>query len=196
MKFYHYVMLSLIKLINGQRGRDFIIGLLRGSKSRKVNYILRKKDLWGFYNLFSLSRRSDLINIFEELLNRKLIEIREEELSDGFIYPLVYITSRGKEYLQQYAENFKLKLDELLRLNMRLIELQISLRPRLHSIEEIQKQYSRAYEKWTEEEQEELKSEFKKGRSVLKLAELFQRQPSAIRSRLSKLGLINESEVI
>lgn len=196
MKFYHYVMLSLIKLINGQRGRDFIIGLLRGSKSRKVNYILRKKDLWGFYDLFSLSSRSDLIDIFAELLNEQLIEIREEELSDGFIYPLVYITSQGKEYLQQGVKNFKPKLDELLMLNERLIEFQVSLKIRPYSVEEIRKRYPRAYEKWTDEENKDLENEFKKGRSVIKLAELFQRQPGAIRSRLNKLGLINEGDAI
>ena len=190
MKFYHYVMLSLIKLINGQRGRDFIIGLLRGSKSRKVNYILRKKDLWGFYNLFSVSSRPDLVAIFAELLNEELIEIREEELSDGFIYPLVYTTSKGREYLQRGAESFKPKLDELLMLNERLIEFQISLKTKPSSIVEIGKRYPRAYEKWTEEENKDLENEFRKGRSVMKLAELFQRQPGAIRSRLNTLGLI------
>jgi len=105
---------------------------------------------------------------------------------------LVYITSKGKEYLQQSAENLKPKLDELLRLNTRLIELQISLRARSHSIEEIRKQYSRAYEKWTSEEDENLENEFKKGHSVIKLAGLFQRQPGAIRSRLNRLELLNE----
>jgi hypothetical protein len=189
MKFYHYVMLSLIVLINGQRGKDFIISLLRGSRSRKVSYILRKEDLWGFYNLFSLSTRSELASIFEELRNGKQIEIREEELSDGFIYPLVYITSQGKEYLQQNAERLKPRLDELLMLNERLIEFQTSLKTRAYSAGEVRKLYARAYEKWTREEDKNLENEFRKGYTVLKLAELFQRQPGAIRSRLNKLGL-------
>jgi hypothetical protein len=195
MKFYHYIMLMLIKLMNGRRGRDVIIGILRGSKGKKIKYFLEKKDLWAFYNLFGFSSRADLIKIFEELLDEKLIEIREEMLGDGW-YPLVYITSEGRRCLKQYREDFGLKLDELLAVNKRLREFQVSLlekgpiKEKLGTLEKIRLQYPRAYEKWTDEEDTRLKVEHDKGLSARLLSEMFQRQPSAIRSRLRKLGIV------
>lgn len=51
-------------------------------------------------------------------------------------------------------------------------------------------QYPKAYEKWTEEDDSLLSQKFGEGMLMADLARLFQRQPSAIRSRLAKLGLI------
>jgi len=57
------------------------------------------------------------------------------------------------------------------------------------SIERIREKYPRAYDRWDIDEDERLQKEFKDGRSVKELSDLFERQPSAIRSRLNKLGL-------
>jgi hypothetical protein len=57
-------------------------------------------------------------------------------------------------------------------------------------LERIRAQYSKAYEKWTDEDDNLLTQKFGEGVSVVDLAKLFQRQPSAIRSRLAKLGLL------
>jgi len=53
----------------------------------------------------------------------------------------------------------------------------------------ILKEHPRAYERWTEEEDQLLKQKFSEGAAVQDLAKFFQRRPSAIRSRLRKLGL-------
>jgi predicted Holliday junction resolvase-like endonuclease len=50
-------------------------------------------------------------------------------------------------------------------------------------------EYSKAYEKWTEDEDNLLKQRSSEGVSIEDLSRLFQRKPSAIRSRLRKLGL-------
>jgi DNA-directed RNA polymerase specialized sigma24 family protein len=50
--------------------------------------------------------------------------------------------------------------------------------------------FPKAYEKWTDDDDNLLTQKFGEGMSVAELAEIFQRQPSAIRSRLAKLGLI------
>jgi len=199
MKFYHFVVLSLVGQINGRRGRELIVGLLRGAKSRKVDYLIRKNDLLGFYNLFSLLTRSDVRGMFLELLTDELIEIREERVSDGFTYSLIYITSKGGKYLAENARCFKVRLDELLTENKHLMEFQTSLvektrkeRSGSYSIDEMRDRYPRAYEKWVKEEDENLRNEFKKGRSVIELAEVFGRKPGAIRSRLIKNRLITE----
>ena len=54
----------------------------------------------------------------------------------------------------------------------------------------IRGQYPKAYEKWTDEDDTVLTQKFGEGASIVELAKLFQRQPSAIRSRLAKLGLL------
>jgi len=58
-----------------------------------------------------------------------------------------------------------------------------------YSLESIRRQYPRAYENWTDDEDIRLKVEYSKGLSIQLLSERFQRQPSAIRSHLQKLGL-------
>lgn len=54
----------------------------------------------------------------------------------------------------------------------------------------IRARHPRAYEQWTEEEDNLLKQRFSDGVSVQDLSELLQRRPSAIRSRLRKSGLV------
>ncbi len=54
---------------------------------------------------------------------------------------------------------------------------------------QIQDRYRRAYERWTPEEDLSLRQQHAEDRSVAELAEALQRQPSAIRSRLRRLGL-------
>jgi len=59
---------------------------------------------------------------------------------------------------------------------------------------EMREEHPRAYEKWTEEEDARLRAEFAKGTTREELTILFQRQPSAISSRLRKLGLLRAPE--
>jgi hypothetical protein len=60
---------------------------------------------------------------------------------------------------------------------------------RVNTLAEIRNQHPRAYEKWTDTEDLELSKNYREGLSVSQLAEMHQRQRSAIRSRLRKLGL-------
>lgn len=63
-------------------------------------------------------------------------------------------------------------------------------RPKTYDVEKIRQKYPRAYVKWSREEDEKLKNEYASGQQIGGLAKKFQRQPSAIRSRLQKLGSI------
>lgn len=56
--------------------------------------------------------------------------------------------------------------------------------------EAIRREHARAYEKWSVEEDEELHRKHATGSNVSELAKHFGRKPSAIRSRLKKLGLV------
>jgi hypothetical protein len=53
----------------------------------------------------------------------------------------------------------------------------------------IKKRHRRAYERWTPEEDASLRQQFAAGRSIPELAGAFQRQPSAIDSRVRRLVL-------
>lgn len=61
---------------------------------------------------------------------------------------------------------------------------------------EIKSRHSNAYEPWTAEDDAELVSLHNQGKRSAELAAVFQRQPSAIGSRLRKLNLVpgNSSE--
>jgi len=59
-----------------------------------------------------------------------------------------------------------------------------------YEVEQIRRQYPKAYVKWTEDEDMQLKNEYTQGKAISELAVTFQRQPGAIRSRLQKLGLL------
>ena len=56
--------------------------------------------------------------------------------------------------------------------------------------EKIRQKYPRAYVKWSQDEDENLKKEYASCQQIGELAQRFQRQPAAIRSRLQKLGLM------
>ena len=56
-------------------------------------------------------------------------------------------------------------------------------------LEEIKRRHSMAYEKWTAAEEDRLRRMHSEGKSNYEIAEILQRQPSAISSRLGKLGL-------
>jgi len=53
----------------------------------------------------------------------------------------------------------------------------------------IKQNHSRAYERWTDEEDRELAGMCQEDKKVAEIADHLGRQPSAIRSRLVKLGL-------
>jgi hypothetical protein len=55
----------------------------------------------------------------------------------------------------------------------------------------IRQKYPRAYKKWTPEEDAQLTDLFRSGSEAKDIAGILQRQPSAISSRLIKLGLVS-----
>jgi hypothetical protein len=56
-------------------------------------------------------------------------------------------------------------------------------------LQKIKSQFPNAYEPWSAENDELLRTSSKKGMSIEALAKILQRQPGAIRSRLHKLGI-------
>ncbi len=59
-----------------------------------------------------------------------------------------------------------------------------------YSVEEIRNEHAHAYEKWSPEQEDQLRQMFGSGKTVKEIAEGLHRQPSAIRRRLEKLNLV------
>jgi hypothetical protein len=58
-----------------------------------------------------------------------------------------------------------------------------------YHLDEIRQAHPHAYERWTAADDDRLRQLSRDGKSVKEIADAFQRQPGAIRSRLGKLGL-------
>jgi hypothetical protein len=67
-------------------------------------------------------------------------------------------------------------------------------RSKAYSVNEKRQEHPNAYKKWTSEDDQRLREEFAKGSSISELAELLQRQESAIQSRLKRLGMSEPDE--
>lgn len=83
-----------------------------------------------------------------------------------------------EEHLVSFAEGIE-KAFDFLGINKK----------RLSNLAEIRRMYPKAYERWTSEEDNQLKGKYLDGVSINELASFFERKPSAIRSRLAKLNL-------
>lgn len=122
-EFYKYLLLSLVSELDGERGKAFFVSLLRGSKQKKVLYILNKKSLWGYYNLLGLLSRSSVEMMYDELIESQLLFIKNSRLTDGFLYPLLYVDEAAKQYLVEKEKEFTGKLENVFKSNVKIIDI-------------------------------------------------------------------------
>lgn len=66
----------------------------------------------------------------------------------------------------------------------------LNMKSKAYSVKEVRKDHAHAYKKWTLAEDSLLATQYNEGIEIDELANTFQRKPSAVCSRLSKLGLI------
>lgn len=62
-----------------------------------------------------------------------------------------------------------------------------------YSVDDVRKNFAKAYMPWTVEEDDLLKKTFNKGKSVREMAKIFERKEGAIHSRLRKIGVIDNN---
>ncbi|MCK4342688.1 MAG: hypothetical protein KAY37_13305 [Phycisphaerae bacterium] len=105
-------------------------------------------------------------------------------IADGHSYSQIVDGHAGISYLDIFAA-----AEEALQLS----ESQSDYHARMA---EIKKRHPRAYEKWEAEEDERLTGLIRAGEPVMAIAQRFERQPSAIRSRLAKLNLTSANRSI
>ena len=108
-------------------------------------------------------------------LNQKSVTVLRL-IADGHTYAQIVDTHADISYLDIFAA-----AEEVLE----ILEASSSYEDRMAKIKQ---NHSRAYERWTDEEDRELAGMCQEDKKVAEIADHLGRQPSAIRSRLVKLG--------
>lgn len=122
-EFFKYLLLSLVSELDGERGKAFFVSMLRGSKQKKVLYVLNKKSMWGYFNLLGLMSRSSVEAMYDELIESKLLFIKSNRLTDGFLYPLLYLDETAKQYLAEKEKEFSGRLKDVFESNAKIIDI-------------------------------------------------------------------------
>ena len=119
--------------------------------------------------------------------------------SDVSLQRMAYYIPQSRESLSRISGVGAVKLEQLgepfisvIRDYARLHNLEERAKP-AYNVTEIRQGHPKAYEKWTSEDDERLKGMHAAGVGVSELAEHFGRMRGAIRSRLRKLGLLEET---
>lgn len=117
-----------------------------------------------------------------------------KEAKDGTKYLVISESRQGsssyehsrvmvfEEHLEAFVEGFNKTLHFL------------DVETKAYKVDDVRQTYPKAYERWSHDEDEQLKVKHQAGVSVSELAIYFQRQPSAIRSRLAKLGQLSAQD--
>lgn len=128
------------------------------------------KTVAAFEIVPKLRNLSAVTNLYD------LKKLAHTDAQDKFIVNVSRVT--GKGYFHRLLENGA------------IVCTPVSEEVYSNRLEDIKKIYPRAYEMWTQEEDNALMKEYKEGISVSKLAITHQRKIGAIRSRVAKLGLL------
>ena len=165
--------------------------------------------------LDTLEMNYDLIDKTEKVLVSKRFEQNRYEIIDPE-YPIKGVASDLEEpqkILKNKKKSFKEKLSQYIdilqglsegvniltgevvkdldkELKLYLFEMSLYFDNKLKSKEKLEEKYPQHGKKWTEEEDEQLLSEYKQGKTVKELSSIHQRGEGSVRSRLIKLGVL------
>jgi DNA-binding NarL/FixJ family response regulator len=120
--------------------------------------------------------------------------------SDGTLSPKAVLVltgiAEGRTYEQILATAPDLSYPDVFAAAREALELAASSRPKdYHArLRDIKSRHRRAYEPWSQAEDDELRSLVASGASVHDIAEDLQRQQGAIQSRLSKLEISSQAD--
>ncbi|MDX2176318.1 MAG: hypothetical protein SF028_07585 [Candidatus Sumerlaeia bacterium] len=103
---------------------------------------------------------------------------------------ILRLIADGLSYEQIVAHRAGIRYPDIFAAAKEALELLADRPGHAARLEQIKAQHPQAYAPWTKDADEELALLHSESRSVGEMAEHFGRQPSAIRSRLRKLGLV------
>ena len=159
---------------------------LRNTKPQKVfqNYVLKTDNVKGAFDYENPTEvRGKNILLIDDICDSKAT-IREigklmSRLGVNKIAPLVIAKTISGDIMDDKPDLPKIKTDTA--------DTKKVVSKKAEPFAEIHQKYPKAYEIWTKEDDELLVNMFHQGKSIEELATHFQRQESAIRSRLKKL---------
>ena len=103
------------------------------------------------------------------------------------------ISGVGESKLEKYGELFVKEIADYCEKHEHTpsfpVKEDASDNSKTYSLKDIQRIHPKAYEPWTEEDDDKLFAEYKSGKTIEELMEQFGRQRGGINSRLKKLGL-------
>lgn len=85
-----------------------------------------------------------------------------------------------KEHVQAFRKGFR-----------KTVRLMKRSKPKTYDVEQLRHTYPRAYAEWTKEEDGKLRGLYARNKTIKELVGIFQRKPSAIRSRPRKLSKLS-----
>ena len=150
-----YYLVEVSKVINSP-SMTVIIRILKASKSKRLTDEMKKLPFWGI------------------LSEEKYPSLTSSQLKP-FIYPFLLLLYENQEdtitnvFLEKNIRNWPLVKPDTQISDQRILE--------------IRKKYRRAYEPWSNKEDALLDQIVKEGQNIKTLANIFQRQPGAIRNR-------------
>lgn len=110
-------------------------------------------------------------------------------IADGYTYEQILVKHPGLTYLDIFsAARDALDIAEA---SSNKTPMQGTPKPSGKTLDEYRQTDPRAYEKWSEEEEDALIELMKTGHTIRSAAELLQRKPGAIRSCLEKLSALS-----
>ena len=175
-------LLSAVVRTGERFGIAHVINVLLGSNLERIREL--GHDQLSVFGIVDDYDRNGLRRFADGLVEKGLLA-----RADGQ-YATVSVTVAGREWLRSRAS---------LTLDMRVDEAaprRASAKPdadagqsKAYSVDAIRKEYPRAYEPWTAEDDDELQRRYNTVSSVAQLAAHFGRGPGAIASRLNRLGL-------
>ena len=175
-------MLSAVIRTGERFGIAHVNDVLLGSGKQRIKELGHDKlTVFGIVNDCDRNRLRDIAN---GLVERGLL-VRE----DGQ-YPTISVTAAGREWLRNRATlTLDMRVDEPITSQDRDQTTTSERELKSYTLNEIRKEYPRAYEPWTAEADEELRRLYSTKSSIGLLAAHFGRRPGAITSRLRRLGL-------
>ena len=156
------------------------------------NIKIHSDTVWTLWFLAKDSLEEGELNQFLdifEILKRTKTNEENTKLTKNLSTIMRSLTNRYQRYLTEISSEMKktsvneIQKEQTTPLDKKVISWEERLK-------EIKKSYPRAYESWNEEEERELEQLFKSGLKPSEISKKLKRQPSAIRSRLRRLGLL------
>ena len=154
--------------------------LTKGTIVSQIEKLILSAEEISIDKFVDIDKQEHIIRAMSILGSERLAPIKEK-LGDDYSYEDIRLVRAHKMCDRNKCEH---------RLSFPAKEETYSGKSKTYSVKEIQKIHPRAYEPWTKEDDEKLIVEYKSGKTIEELMELFGRQRGGIKSRLKKLGLL------